>query len=48
MFCITLFFRAKEKADVDKMQNPSVKAFFKDQQEFDEKMSKEQVNLSPC
>ncbi|RUS88124.1 hypothetical protein EGW08_004086 [Elysia chlorotica] len=33
---------AKEKADVDKMQNPSVKAFFKDQQEFEEKMSKEQ------
>jgi len=33
---------AKEKADVDKMQNPTVKAFFKDQQEFEEKMSKEQ------
>ncbi|XP_005112171.1 uncharacterized protein LOC101858150 isoform X2 [Aplysia californica] len=33
---------AKEKADVDKMQNPSVKAFFKDQKEFEEKMSKEQ------
>ncbi|CAL1541913.1 unnamed protein product [Lymnaea stagnalis] len=36
---------AKVKADVDKMKNPSVKAFFKDQKEFDEKMSKEQEEL---
>nr|KAG5687800.1 hypothetical protein BaRGS_017278 [Batillaria attramentaria] len=33
---------AKEKADVDKMQNPSTRAFFSDQQSFDEKMTKEQ------
>ncbi|XP_059171272.1 uncharacterized protein LOC131952564 isoform X2 [Physella acuta] len=33
---------AKEKADVDKLQNPSIKSFFKDQKEFDEKLSKEQ------
>jgi len=40
---------AKEKADVDKMQNPSVKSFFKDQKEFDEKMSKEQEEyLEAC
>ncbi|KAI8785889.1 reticulocyte-binding protein PFD0110w isoform X1 [Biomphalaria glabrata] len=36
---------AKEQADVDKLKNPSVKAFFKDQNEFDEKMSKEQEEL---
>ncbi|PVD36402.1 hypothetical protein C0Q70_03385 [Pomacea canaliculata] len=33
---------AQEKADVDKLQTPSVRAFFKDQESFDEKMSKEQ------
>ncbi|XP_050398744.1 uncharacterized protein LOC126816350 isoform X1 [Patella vulgata] len=33
---------AKEKADVDNMQAPSTKAFFKDQTSFDAKLSKEQ------
>ncbi|CAG5130832.1 unnamed protein product [Candidula unifasciata] len=32
----------KEKADVDKMQNPSVKVFFKNQHEYEEKLTKEQ------
>ena len=38
------YFRAKEKADVDNM--PSVRGFFKDQSQYDERMSKEQVCLS--
>ncbi|BFZ25738.1 hypothetical protein BsWGS_28777 [Bradybaena similaris] len=33
----------KEKADVDKMQNPSVKSFFKNQQEYEDKLTKEQA-----
>ncbi|KAL8572357.1 hypothetical protein ACOMHN_023126 [Nucella lapillus] len=33
---------AKEKADVDKLNQPSIRDFFKDQKSFDEKMSIEQ------
>ncbi len=40
-FC--LISSAKEKADVDNMQQPSVRDFFKDQSQFDAQMSKEQV-----
>ena len=46
-FCITMqcdpssYCRAKEKADVENM--PSVRGFFKDQSQYDERMSKEQV-----
>ncbi|KAH9509685.1 hypothetical protein Btru_044242 [Bulinus truncatus] len=36
---------AKEQADVDKLQNPTVKSFFKDENEFDEKMSQEKEEL---
>ena len=42
MIC-PVFSSAKEKADVDQMQEPSVKAFFQDQSQYDAKFTKEQV-----
>ena len=43
MWLINHADRAKEKADVDQMQTKSVREFFKDQTQFDEQFSKEQV-----
>jgi hypothetical protein len=37
-------YSAKEKADVDKMGSPSVKAFFSQQSEYDAKYMKEKVS----
>ncbi len=48
MVILFYFFSAKEKADVDNMQQPSVRDFFKDQSQFDAQMSKEQVRKNTC
>ncbi|CAD5125151.1 DgyrCDS13394 [Dimorphilus gyrociliatus] len=40
--CEYLYDRAKEKADVEKMQNPSVRSFFQNQDHFENQLSKEE------
>jgi hypothetical protein len=37
--------RAKEKADVDQIQDLSVRGYFKDQAQYDQRFTKEQVKI---